>query len=145
MKETTEKKTSKTLGFENTGKFTNHILEKTLEYKLSPYSSMVLLLLVKYSFGYMKNIQFELQISNQQIQDALGYSKPTIIKALKELIEYNLIQRIKWQDFGSKQAYKYRVIFPEGYHIALINEEEEAIQTKEQLDKEHTEKMNKLL
>jgi hypothetical protein len=67
-KETTEKKTSKTLGFENTGKFTNHILEKTLEYKLSPYSSMVLLLLVKYSFGYMKNIQFELQISNQQIQ-----------------------------------------------------------------------------
>jgi DNA-binding transcriptional ArsR family regulator len=112
------KQTSETSGFENIGKFYNFILKQD---DLKPIHRDVYMLLAKYSFGYTKDIKFEITISLVQISEQLNISRPTAMRALSELEERKLIKRIKWQDFGPKQAYKYKVIFPKDFHIKIKN------------------------
>ena len=75
------------------------------------------MLLVKYSFGYTNNIQYEVSLSQQQVKDELNISKTTSKKIFDELQAEKLIKRVKWQEIGPKQAYKYMVAFPKGFHI----------------------------
>jgi DNA-binding HxlR family transcriptional regulator len=46
------------------------------------------------------------------------------MRALSELEERKLIERIRWQDFGPKQAYKYKVKFPKDFHIVIKNQKD---------------------
>ena len=111
---------SETSGFENIGKLYLHIHEqKNLSYR----HREIYMMMGRYSFGYTNNIKFEIQISNKQISEELGYSKTTVIKAIKELIELGLIQRVKWQNFGPKQSYSYKVMLPKKYHIKITEPE----------------------
>jgi len=112
-------------GFSNIGKFYKHIRRKKYQ-KLTNNDRSIYLLLVEYSFGYTHNIKYELQVSVNKISEELNMSKPTTLSSLKKLQNENLIERIKWQDFGPKQSYRYRVLFPKGYSINHIDTEEES-------------------
>jgi len=77
------------------------------------------MILVEYSFGYTKNIQYEIQISIKKLMEELGTkTNKKTIESLKKLQDKELIKRIEWQNFGPKQGYKYKVLFPEGFSIS---------------------------
>ena len=111
-----DKQTSKSSGFENIGKFYLYISEQK---DLKPIHRDVFMLMVRYSFGYMKNIKFEIEISTRYIADKLNCSHQTAMRALAHLINLKLIERVKWQNFGPKQRYKYKIKFPKDFHIAI--------------------------
>ncbi len=111
------KKESETTGFENIGKFYKHLRKESKKLKLKSIDKEIYMILVEYSFGYMKNIQVELQISNKQLMEECQVSDKTISNSIHRLIESKLIERVKWQHMGPKQNYKYRVMFPKNYNI----------------------------
>jgi len=121
MSDINEKLISNTSGFENIGRFYKHI---TKQKDLNPYDIAIYMILVEYSFGYTKDIKFEIKISMRKIAEKLNISVGKVSSTLKILQDKKLIERIKWQDFGPKQAYKYRVIFPKDFHIATKNKKE---------------------
>ncbi len=117
---------SKTTGFENIGKFYKHLRSKSKDLKLKSIDKEIYMILVEYSFGYMNNINLELQISNKQLMNECGVSDKTITGSMNRLLDSKLITRVKWQQIGPKQIYKYRVAFPDGYNIdykETLNEE----------------------
>ncbi len=116
---------SKTTGFENIGKFYKHLRSKSKDLKLKSIDKEIYMILVEYSFGYMNNINLELQISNKQLMVECGVSDKTITASINRLIESKLINRVKWQQVGPRQVYKYKVLFPENYSINLKQVEDE--------------------
>ena len=132
---------SNTSGFENIGRFYKYIRSDKFKHLTNNHRA-IYLLFVEYSFGYTKNIKYELQISNKTISKELGISKPTIIKAINDLVALALITRIKWQHYGPKQIYKYKVNFPSGYHISHKQTTQE---NKEQEFNENNQKLQNLL
>ncbi len=108
---------SKTTGFENIGKFYKHLRSKSKDLKLKSIDKEIYMILVEYSFGYTKNIQVELRISNKQLMEECQVSDKTISSSIHRLIESKLIERVKWQHMGPKQNYKYKVMFPKDYNI----------------------------
>lgn len=111
---------SESTGFENIGKFYKAI--RKIQQKHDDIKSLdvsIYMLLAEYSFGYMNNIQYELSISIAKIMTELNTkTNKAVIKSLKKLQDYNLIKRVKWQDIGPKQSYKYMIIMPQGYNIS---------------------------
>jgi predicted transcriptional regulator len=75
------------------------------------------MLLVRYSFGYTNNIQYELRISIKEIAKALNISNGKVSHILKTLIEHNLITRTTQQNYGPKQTYVYKIILPQELNI----------------------------
>lgn len=128
-------------GFENRGKMLQHfdnVLDRSIrtpivvdgkEIALKPLDMMVYNRMVKYSFGYMNDIRMVLEISIKQLQEECGTTNKPIIASLKRLVLYNLIERIRYQDVGPKQTYKYKVVFTDRFRIdttqAVVQEEEE--------------------
>ena len=88
--------------------------------------------------GGLNNI--EIRVYNAIIRRTFGYGKvearisiadlsyiaknKAIIKALKSLQEQNLIERIKAQELGPKQAYTYRIVFREDLGMPFIKVKE---------------------
>jgi DNA-binding Lrp family transcriptional regulator len=107
---------SESSGFENIGKFYKYIRQKEFKHLNNNHRS-IYMLMIEYSFGYVNNIQYEISLSHNKICEELNISKPTSIKIINELIELKLISRIEWQNYGPKQAYKYKVNFPKGFNI----------------------------
>ena len=125
-----------TSGFENIGKFYKHYRKKSKEInnkaikkddlRLKAIHQEIYMLLVEYSFGYMNNINLEISMSIKQLMTECFISNKTAINSIAELIDSKLISRVKWQQIGPKQIYKYRVAFPDGYNIdykETLNEE----------------------
>ena len=135
---------SESTGFENVGKFHKHIRkiskkinenEDNKKLHIKSLHRDLYMIMVDYCFGYTNNIQYELQISIQQLVEESGSSDKSITSALKLLEQYNLIKRVKWQNNGPKQVYKYSVVFPENYNIIHKKTEEELKKkTIEELD-----------
>jgi len=126
--------TSNSSGFENIGKFYKYIRSIQKEKNLSWLDISIYMILVEYSFGYMKNIQYEIQISIKKLMEELETkTNKKIIKSLKKLQDESLIERIEWQNFGPKQGYKYKVLFPEGFSI----KHKPVMKKKEQLKREY--------
>ena len=118
-------KESKTSGFENIGKFYKHLRKVSKNKKLKPMDKVIYMILVEYSFGYMKNIKTEIQISNKQLMEECEVSDKTITSSMNRLLDSDLIQRIEWQHTGPKQVYKYKVMFPDDYNIDIKQVEDE--------------------
>ncbi len=123
-------------GFENIGKFYKHIRKKEYSH-LTPLHQAIYLLLVEQSFGYTKDIKYELQISTKEIMKKVNTkNNKYVLSALQDLQDLKLIQRVEWQDFGPKQAYRYKVLFPDGFsimHKKIIIEKEPRSKLLEQM------------
>ena len=120
---------SLTSGFENIGKFYKHLRKESKKLKLKSIDKEIYMIMVEYSFGYMKNINLELQISVNQLMEETRSSNKTIIESMKRLLDSELISRVKWQHTGPKQVYRYKVKFPKDYNIDY-----KQVETKEDVD-----------
>ena len=103
---------SESTGFENIGKLVQWFYENDSKKPFSLSCAKVYFYLAKLSFGYVNNIHYEISISTEELMRLTGLSKNTLRKSLKELDDRGMIDRIKWQGFGPKQAYTYRILFP---------------------------------
>jgi len=61
-----------------------------------------------------------IQISIRQLVEEVNISKPTVVKALKNLQDNGLIKRTKRNNVGPKQAYRYSIVIPEGIPLNTI-------------------------
>ncbi|MCK5848614.1 MAG: hypothetical protein KAH01_05400 [Caldisericia bacterium] len=102
-------------GFCNIGKFHKHFRQNKRDTK--PIDYLIYMILVEYSFGYTKDIRYEIKISIRQLMDETRSGNKTVITSLKKLQDLNFITRKEWKDFGPKQAYEYQVVMPKDYHI----------------------------
>ena len=80
----------------------NAYLDK-LMYQLSPAENLVMLFIMRKTFGWQKQSDI---ISYSQIQKGTGLSRPTVSKALKGLIQNNLINATP-----AGKSMEYHVIF----------------------------------
>jgi len=110
---------SESTGWENLGKFYKHIRSKQkIHTNIGTLDIALYMLLVEYSFGYTNDIRYEISISISKIMKELNTkTNKAVILSLKRLQELDLIKRIKGQNVGPKQAYRYMVMMPKGYHI----------------------------
>ena len=105
-------------GWENIGIMYKFISKK----KLKPVDVSIFMILVEYSFGYKK---VNANISNKQLCELSSVSDKTVTSSISRLIDKNLISRIKWQNHGPKQAYTYRVCYPDRGNISLNTNKKE--------------------
>jgi len=131
-----QKLISTTSGFENIGKFYTHIMNNEST-ELKSQHRDVYLMLVKYSFGYTNNIQYEIKISRKQMAEDLNISPKTLTKVFDVLERLVLIKRIKWQTIGPKQSYKYSIVFPKEFHIST----KAKLTTEQQVEKNEAERL----
>lgn len=80
-----------------------------LSLNMKPVEFSIFMLIVNYSFGYKKT---ETEISIKQFVNELNISNSTAIRTIKKLLDSGSVERIKWQNMGPKQIYKYRLKFP---------------------------------
>ncbi|MFC2018857.1 replication protein [Chloroflexota bacterium] len=71
-------------------KIPNEILEPLARTKLSPYESRVLLLVLRKTYGWHKELDW---ISLSQISMGTGIAKPNVCRTIKRLKERNIITR----------------------------------------------------
>jgi len=133
------KEVSESSGFENDGKMMNHFMEVYVKDSstLKPTDMLVYRYLSHVSFGYTNNIQFEIEASIKSIMKHTRMSDKTITASLGRLEDSKLISRVRWQNFGPRQVYKYKVMFPKKYHLKIKKETEHDVAQKlyDSLDK----------
>lgn len=72
--------------------FDNDILEALSKIKLRQESQRIFLVVVRKTVGYQREID---QISLSQFERATGLSRKNVLRALQELLDHNMIIKIK--------------------------------------------------
>ena len=92
-------------GWQSIGSVVQYYIDNNI---LTPIEFTILVLLTRESFGRIENY---IQIGIKDICLRTNSSKPTVIRAIKSMIDKNVITRIENQTLGSRTNYMYSVVF----------------------------------
>ncbi len=118
-------------GWQNIGIMYNFIESQNLK----AIDVSIFMILVRKSFGYRNT---NVSISNKQLADIANCTTKTARESLHRLVDKQLVSRVEWQEYGAKQAYTYRVCFPDKGHISFYEKKSDEEIKREEIAEMHS-------